>query len=272
MAFCGSMALAQTTVDTIESVSHLRNEQKYLIRLGSINYQYQEPGLIKLQGRLNEIDFSYRRIVGYTRVPLWVAGELGYAFGGTTYDGAIVNLQTGVKTPSTESSRESILTLQGQFGVSVVDSSIQSLDTYAGLGIWSLTNKIDGRASYTRNINYIYLPVGTQYNLKLGPSFTFVTGVQFNLLLIGTVKSSLSDINSSNSDINNTQSSGRGYKLKVGGEWNMPSWTAFLETYYQTWNIEDSDKTSVVSGTKILQFYEPKNETTMLGLTVGGRF
>jgi hypothetical protein len=270
-AFAASGVQAQTSVMEMGTVTAERNAQKFMVKSGTIGYEYEEPNFMKIHGRLYEISTSYRRAILSSRIPMFYGGELMGGFGNTTYDGGIQSADKQV-TPMTSSSKDRIIVLEGKFGASFVDTSVQSLGVYGGLGYWALNNKIDGNGSYTREVTYLYLPVGVEYNLKLGSSVTMVFGAQYNLFLVGTVKSHLSEVDSSLPDIDNSQTSGRGYKLRVAPEVNFASWTAFLEGYYQSWSIGDSDHYTVISGSKMASFMEPANETRMLGINIGARF
>ncbi len=252
------------------SMNELKRQEKYMVKFGTVGYNYEEPGVMKIHGRMYRVATQFRNAIGHgAKVPMWYSVDLGFAMGKQTYDGALYNSLTGTSTPTTENSRDRVWDLEGHFGSSFVNTSVHGFDYYGGLGFWFLTNKIDGEGSYTREIMYIYLPLGIQYTARLGESFRLTTGAQYNQLIIGTVKSKFSDVNSNSDDLSNTQSTGKGFKLNLAGEWNVRPMTLFVAAYFQSWDIAQSD-TGYVSGLGYV--VEPHNTTKMLGFNLGGRF
>jgi hypothetical protein len=226
---------------------------------------------MSISGQMTEMDFAYRRGIFSSKVPMWYSGDFTIAFGDQTYDGGYKNLDTGKTTAASAGSTDLFFNLQGWFGASFFNSYRQSLEPYSGLGVWQLNNKIHGSGSYTRETTYFYLPLGLQYHISFN-KFTLVTGAQYNHLLSGTVKSRLSQASSDLPDIENTQSNGKGYKLRILGEWELSKWTFFAESYLHTWTLAESNKAVVKVRGKTGSFYEPSNETRMIGFNLGGRF
>jgi hypothetical protein len=243
-------------------------KQKFSFKLGTTDYDYEEPGIMSIKGRLTTLETSFRNLIGHRSRPMWYSVYASYAFtSNDTYDGGLSNGKT--VTPETASSKDDIVVVEGAFGFSFFNTHSQTADVYSGLGYRDLTNNIDGQDSYTRDITYLYLPIGMHYSWRPTSGFKLVVGAQYNQLIVGTVKSSLSQINSNLDDATNTQTNGSGSKFTLDTEFAMGNaWTLYLEGVYQTWNIADSD-TFYTGGT---DWIEPHNTTKMLGFNIGGRF
>ncbi len=268
LSFCTVFFLLATPGWADEALSGERDNHPYRLSLGSVAYTYVEPGVMSLNGRLTELDFSYRWQPFHTSLPLALVFGLDSFLGRTHYDGSISNLDTGVRTPVQDSSNERIFNLQGVFTAGF----FESLEGAAGFAIWSLKNKVDGAASYTRDINYFYLPLSLSYQARAWSALRLSVGAQYNVFLFGTVESRLSEINPGNSDIHNEQTSGSGYKLRVAAAWDFPTWILNVELYIQQWNIADSNKVDVSTTRGMIQLWEPRNKTTMSGVNLGVQF
>jgi len=236
---------------------------RFGLQQGLLDYTYQEPGLMRISGVLYSLGASYRQSLGSS--PFWADVRGVFAFGQPTYDGAIVNLNTGVTTPVRERSHDFLSDGQTQVGVSMFEGHRVQWDVHSGLGYWFLLNKVAGVGSYTRQTQYYYWPLGTRVSVHTGPAWTWSVGLQLNVFLKGQVKSKLSEANRSLSDSEVTQRRGRGAQLHLIGEWQLEQARLFVETYYRRWDIERS---TIDPQT----FYEPANRTRMLGFNVGGRF
>ncbi|MGZ3722615.1 MAG: hypothetical protein ACXVA9_06780 [Bdellovibrionales bacterium] len=250
------------------TVSDAYKTHHYTFKAGASDYNYEEPGLMKIHGRLYQLETGYRGKFGHSSIPFIYGGNISYAFGKTTYDGGLVNTLTGVVTPVSEDSNEKIFDLEGYFGASFFDSHMQAWDAFGGLGIWALTNKIEGSGSYQRDITYLYMPLGTRYTFRPSSGFKMMVGVQYDLFVYGSVKTHLSDLSSKYDDVTNTQTSGSGAKATAGVEFTQTHWSLLVEAFYQAWDIGDSSVEP--SGGKYWR--EPHNTTKMLGLNIGGRF
>lgn len=258
-----------------ESLADQRQEQRLRLSLGSVNYRYEEPGYMKISGRMSQIAGDYRFNLRPT-TPMFIAVETSFTFSGSnTYDGGLQNLDTGKITPKSEGSRDYIVETRGIYNITALNGYAQGLDTFGGIGIWALYNKIAGEGSYGRQATYLYLPLGTTYNVRLNRVLLSLTG-EYDLYLTGQTTSQMTDVGGSN-DIVHQQNSGSGWRAKFGGEYRFNGWTLLAGVYHQIWNIGQSEYTSVnikkSNGTSSQGvIVEPKNNTSMTGITLGARF
>ncbi len=259
-----------------DGVAGARDATHFFVRTGPVEYHYEEPGLMKITGSLGkmfELGTGYRKGIFRKAVPMFYYVDFNIAASSSlNYDGGITDTATGVTTPDSEKSSDQIYHLQGGYGFTFINSSTQAIELSGGLAFWILRNMVGGRASYHREINQFFAHVDADYVVKGGDHFMFITGLQLNLLLLGTVKSKLSDVNSSYSDLNNTQTSGNGYKIHASFEFPTGAWTPYIDIYHRYWKIEDSDTTYATIGTNYVGFKEPSNWTHITGVNFGARF
>lgn len=256
-----------------ETLADERAARPYNLSAGMIQYVYDEPGVMKISGNMVEVGGQAR--YNWKDTNSFMAGDLRWANGGNLhYDGGTQNLKTGEKTASTANSKDSILNIQGLYGFSYRATSSSDLEFFGGLGRWQLNNKISGQGSYAREAIYYYLPVGVNYAHKMSSAFMLIGGLDMNIYLSGSTTSKMSDISPGNPDIVHQQSSGSGYKFRVGGEYAISPTTKFIGgVYYQIWDIEASNLVAInVGDDKRAYLVEPKNKTTMLGFNAGVTF
>ena len=212
------------------------------------NYYYEEPGLMDKTSaplffggglRSYAIDkkaapsFFYNMRVGY--------GRTDYSGTGTTAD-------------------DPTYRFQGEGGLIV---QYGTMKVFGGLGYrwlyddWGGKISSTGGYSYDRQSRYWYLPMGVMVEDDKGSSWKF----QYNYFLEGEQTSYLTDISGYLNDLVNTQESGSGFEIEYQHD---ESWAIFL----RAWNVNDSDVQLIRTTSGNSYGYEPKNETTEMGLTV----
>ena len=133
---------------------------------------------------------------------------------------------------------------------------------YGGLGYRYLFDNFGpgststSAGTYDRLSTYLYVPIG--YNVKQtnGANLKF----QYNYFISGQQTSYISQVPGYLTDLKNDQDSG--YGLDISYTAPFGSW----ETYYRYWSIDDSDISSGVTVAGIIYGYEPKNETSEIGV------
>jgi len=267
-AFADDDATPDDTAETSDRVTADYRKMPFTVKLGAIGYSYEEMGIMHVDGNLYTLGGEYRRSFGLERrIPMYFDVDLNIAYGLDEYHGA-VNHPDHTTSPTETASRDQIYNLEGHFGMSFFDTSTQTLDVYAGLGVWYLENKINGAGSYTRDITYFYLPIGVRYTVRAGPSFKFTSGLQYNQLMFGTVVSRFSEVDSNADDSSNLQTEGGGFTVNAIGEFTFEHTSLFAEAYYRYWEIQSSNGWVGDGGI----WYEPHNKTKLGGLSVGMRF
>lgn len=255
---------SNTTTASIEKHRLAIAKTQFVVGLQTATFKYTEPGLMTDTSQLNGV-----RLGLYTpgNSNFIVGGEIEYLTGTAAYDGAY---QDGRKLKT--SGTNSIATVRGLLGVEFETSESSLLTTFGGLGVRQLANKYDGPGTYRREIGYTYLPLGLTWKTQMTERLSAGITAEYDLFVSGTVKTHLSDVDSKLPDIENKQSSGSGYRISANLDYQLSDYTIGVQPFYHVWNVADSDKFYATDGKNRYAFYEPKNETTMVGLDLNLKF
>jgi hypothetical protein len=223
------------------------------VAVKSAHTQYEEPKMTDY-GMLDGFGLSYT----YDFAPGSIRGEFDYLAGDITYDG---QYQSGEKVTSAS---HNYLSNTRVFWSAKIDSeSAVNYSWLAGLGVRQLHEKTEGTGTYTRNIQYIYLPVGFSADTELARSWTFGGRAEYDLLLVGHADTRTSEAGFGDEDRDYKQGGGFGYRFSANLKKDFGRWAAKLEPYYEFWHVGDSEKISEGNG---WVSYEPDNKTTQIGL------
>lgn len=136
----------------------------------------------------------------------------------------------------------------------------QSLDLLYGVGIRWLYDDAGGRlsstghASYDRESNYFYFPVGFRIPLGQGS-----LRAQYQFFVEGKQISHMTDIPGGSSNLSNKQTHGYGYELTYQSDYA-------LGIYVRYWSIGDSSIDQYLTASGPVKAYEPANSTMEVGL------
>lgn len=231
-------------------------------------YYYREPSLnVVLDAPLLGLDYTGT----YALKNHWfIQGDARYAYGRATYYGS--GTQTNIPNWYYE--------LRGLLGR---DFTIKDhiLAPYIGIGYRYLMDDqtgvtTTGSASYRRESNYWYIPVGVTHRMKLGAN-RLETNLEFDYLIQGKQVSHLSDTVGKNGisefgDVSNTQY--RGFGIKFSTQYQFEKWG--VGPYLSYWNIAQSNTVNTNATINATQYqvraYEPSNYTIEAGIKVVYRF
>lgn len=224
------------------------------------SYQYREGDVMSLTGTKFGLELRGTKTLQQL---FFVRGDLRYTLGQVDYSG----------TGSSGGHQDWYLETRGLVGK---DWAIRAalVSPYIGLGYRYLANDLrgftdTGAVGYRRESNYLYLPVGVSYRIKLGEQARLVTELEYDHLISGKQITRLSDVGQGYGDVTNNQSSGNGLKLSVMYE--KKNWS--LGPYLHHWNIGQSDTAIVYqNGTPVGTAWEPKNDTVEFGIKAGQQF
>lgn len=208
---------------------------------------YEESGVMEEKGFLVGV-FADIDIAEIKELELSLFAA--YVFGTLDYDSASSSkLDLHATNPNT------ILDLRLEAAYSPDMAAIMNL--FVGMGYRRLTDDLDDIGDlkgYERVQHYIYIPLGIQFTLPAPEKWT-VTGIlEYDLFVKGYNESRQSSLE---------QNAGYGYRASVLCERAMASETISqiqIEPFMQYWDIEQS--------TLDRGFYEPENNSTMLGIRV----
>jgi hypothetical protein len=230
---------------------------------------YKEPGQMREYGELYGLNAAYDAINETSTIATHFEGQL--VAGRLLYDGADVNLITGVRTPKTAPTDDYIFDSRATIGTFRKISSAFTVTPYIGLGYRDLNDKIQGSGSYNRNISYVYVPIGAQVAGSFSDSWSYSVGADIDVVLYGTVISKLSDIDPANPDITN-HNHGFGARLTTSIRKKFSRFAIHFTPFYQKWKIEQSDGVAVTINNSAGTLFEPANESDFVGLNAGMDF
>jgi len=163
------------------------------------------------------------------------------------------------------------------YDLSVMEKSI--LTPYFGFGYRYLNDdssgKItsDGSAGYNRVNHRLYSPVGMEWTMRMENEWSIGATAEYDLFWWGRQLSYLSDVNPSFGDVKNTQKKGYGLRGSIKLQKNTEKIDYLIEPFIRYWNMSQSNNANVTySGTIVGTGYEPKNDTTELGVNFGVKF
>jgi hypothetical protein len=227
-------------------------------------YRYVEPGLISHTGMLIGAwaNWDYKLMSG-------LKGQIfaDLMTGTLNYDGAICDIKTNACTSYKAKTNLLLLKTSHRF-------TYQLQNDWAiltGLGYRYLFDKGEGPAFYRRIGNYVYLPVGFNYQHAMDERAVLSFDFEYDYFLTGQMESKLSDVNSTWDDVRHKQNKGSAYKIAIGYEpLYLGSSTRPVSVYlvYEYWSIADSDSAELIINGKGSgnYFIEPKNFSELIAL------
>lgn len=235
----------------------------FSIGFEAFHKEYKEPDVMNEKGMLYGVGLAYTyhdRVMA--KVSLLVAyGEVDYENSGTL---------DGIPDRHVE--------LRGLVGYDFLADPTLVVTPYIGLGYRFLRNDSSGMVTstgargYNRESNYFYTPVGIAVVKILPDGWTLSAEAEFDYLWYGKQYSDLSDANPLFPDISNEQDQGYGIRGAVRIEKKLTASSVFFEPFVRYWNISQSDDAIFSAGGTLYRGYEPKNNTTEIGASVGLKF
>ncbi|MFC1637047.1 hypothetical protein ACFL5Z_19675 [Planctomycetota bacterium] len=237
------------------------------------NFKYEEPGLMEEEGVFYGIRFGF---TDHT----WVSDSLQsppadgglmfradgrLAFGQVDYDGGIVDLNTSNVVPYSIDDIDDWV-FEGRLVLGNDWLRRSALHTvYAGIGYRYLNDDTSfDPAGYERESNYLYVPIGYQFDGGHTTGWSVGFGAEFDVFIVGNQRSHLSDVSLAYPDVDNRQESGYGYRACVKLQHKSKKGIFVVEPFIRYWDIDDSGYSVETFGT----VYEPANETTEYGLSI----
>lgn len=252
-----------------------RAENNVNLGLEIANYEYKEPGVMKLYGTMVGLYFQYV-VDGGVDKP--VGGQFrtrfNYMYGSDlTYDGGYIS--NGRHYPLERDDEtvwyfDWVLAGGPRFGKGVF-----SVAPYVGFGIRYHVDENEGPVvsdyghrvgEYERRQLYLYSPLGADWKFSLPQGWKVIVNTELDYLWYGYHESDMSDFGEGTLQF--VQDEGYGLRLsaKVEKKWGGAGF--FVEPYYKYWNIDDSDTDCSWRAC----YYEPKNNTREVGLRFGAKF
>lgn len=253
-------------------------QNKHTLELGTeTSYiKYEEPGLMKETGSMYGIIGSYTYRGQLVKLPkCMLKAEGRSAWGSLDYTSPISG---GMKNIP-----DWLIELRGLAGYDfeIGDSFpvIWTITPYSGIGYRYLNDDSSGKYSslgalgYERESNYIYGPVGLQVIADLKNNWLIGATAEYDIFWWGKQISHLSDVDSGLNDPKNRQKKGYGIRGSIIVQKKGEKLDLVIEPYIRYWNIRKSkDSDLTYYGTVIDTVYEPKNNSTEVGLKLAVKF
>ena len=230
------------------------------------HFKYKEPGLMEEKGIFYGLTLGYTRrswvpaspeeSPSHNKAGAMFRAEGRFAYGRVDYDGALSD-----GTPYTMDDIDDFA-LEGRLllGWDVLDRHMLHTP-YAGIGYRYLNDDLSvDWYGYERESNYLYLPVGYQFDSKSTDGWSWGARAEYDVFLWGNQKSRLGDVGLS--DVDNRQTSGFGYRASIKVQHKQKNGILIIEPFFRYWDINDSRIEYTYWGSG----YEPANETTEYGL------
>jgi hypothetical protein len=208
--------------------------------------------MFKLEGR-----FSY--------------GLLDYASYGTGEDEDIPNWSAEVR---------------GLVGYDIPFMAQSRVTPYLGIGYRYLLDDqgpgttTTGNWLYDRESHYVYLPLGLEAQFPIKGSWSWGFSAEYDLLIDGEQTSHLEDGGTGLDTLDNDQNDGYGVRGAVRLMKTTQYFDMYLEPFVRYWRIDNSEDSVITSGgvpvsddgDSVYVGWEPKNDTTELGIKMGLKF
>lgn len=164
-------------------------------------------------------------------------------------------------------------------GYDFLVSEMTIITPYIGLGYRYLNDDMSGMTSstgalgYERESNYYYSPIGIETITELENGWSIGITLEYDYLWKGIQKSHFSDIYVGVSNIENDQNDGYGLRGSVKFQKKGERVDYVIEPFIRYWDIKKSDNADITYyGTYVGYGYEPKNNSTEIGVKLSAKF
>lgn len=136
---------------------------------------------------------------------------------------------------------------------------------FAGIGYRRWEHEIGGTNGYDRELEYLYSPVGIQFDGMAGGRFFWSLYAAYNFLWDGTIESSFNQAGDVDvgGNASNSLSGGGGFDVSLMLSYQLETGATFgLRPYMRYWNVDASDTHNNTGNV------EPEHEITSVGGTL----
>lgn len=230
-----------------------------ILGLSAGSYKYEEKDFVTHTGYMYGAWIQYITPFGVGALNL----QSSLVYGQLTYEGSN---QSG---PLVADQTDYIIKPKVRWQFSA--NQAKTFNIRAGLGYRYLNDSYGDQASvglYTRMGSWIFLPIGMSLQHPISPDVSLSFDLEYQHVLQGSIKSFLSELNSSNEDVVLNQT-GSGLELNAGIVYNR---VFHILAYYDSWNLNESGRieTNLFGSPTIL--YEPANTAVQYGIKIGYDF
>jgi len=241
--------------------------KKHTFELGpEISYiTYKEPGTMKEKGMMYGLVGSYTY---HNKLMLKAEGK--GSLGKVDYKGALSD-----GTPYTmDGIRDYMLEFRGLVGCDFPVGKASTLTPYIGIGYRYLNDDSSSDpAGYERESNYLYSPIGIGFIANLGNDWSIGGTGEYDYFWLGKQKSHLDDVLPGLNVVENRQEKGYGLRGSITLQKKIKTVDFEVGPFIRYWNIKKSEtETITYYGTPVGYGWEPKNNSTEVGVMLGVKF
>ena len=258
-----------TSTETVQTTTAPSGPWKFGASIETASFDYQEPGVMSVKGRLNGIAAQalYKGESNF-----WFLGNFNYLTGNTIYDGRYMSGE-----PTTSNDKYTLGEISTKALV-LTDLSVR-MDTslYLGLGSRITDDNNDASPSdYFRRHLYNYYSWGVYINTPHSETSASMWTIGFDTMINGTTESRLTDVDPSFADFTMRFTGGSAvsidyqYRTELNLGTNLS--TLLLGVGYKKWTLKQSEIATVEIDGDTYEFVEPKNTTTTVALKAGLQF
>lgn len=236
-------------------------------------YEYKEAGIMENDGVLYGVAgaYTYRGPLFAGRLPKAMLGaEIRIAAGQVDY--------TSTNTGSMDNINDLLFETRGLAGYDFQLSQSTALTPFAGLGYRYLNDDAAGMVTttghfgYERRSYYLYAPIGLRTRTVFNRNWSLGFNAEYDIFLWGKQQSLLSEVSSIYPDIEVDQESGYGFRASISLTRTAPGLSFSIEPFINYWDIDESERAVFPVGSFIVTAWEPKNESTEIGIKLAVEF
>lgn len=211
----------------------------------------------------------------------FLRARLSVAFGSVDYLGNGSILADAPEETRLKDVPQTIGSLEFHLGKDFPAGDSVTLTPYIGIGARSLRDNSGGKESdngllgYDREVSYAYVPVGVAATFGTGGTSSMTLLAQYNWFVGGDSKAMFSELDPDLPDVELEIEDGHGLELSAILSLPVGKRSINLGPFVRHWNIGQSKTFTITdpeSPGEFLEFVEPKNRTTELGLRFSVQF
>jgi hypothetical protein len=225
---------------------------------------YREPDVMKEKGMMYGLvgSYTYRN-----KIMLKAEGKGSWGKVDYSNSGEINNIT------------DYMLEVRGLGGYDFPVLKASTITPYIGIGYRYLNDDSSGKVSstgylgYERESNYIYSPMGIEFNIHLGNGLFAGEIIEFDYFWWGKQKSHLSDVDPGYNDPENQQKKGYGFRGSMTLRKKFEKVSFEVGPFIRFWSIKKSEEEPIkLNGTIIGYGWEPRNNSTEFGVKLSVKF
>lgn len=281
MSKTGIKCVAAACAAMMASTAGAQTRGGFEVGAEAFDYNYRErfegETIVRDDGIFKGITLGYVETIGGGT---FLRARMNIVFGSIDYrsNGSIIGEPSDTRLDNVS---QSIGQLELHVGKDFQLDGGTTVTPFIGLGSRILSDKSggeeseDGLLGYDREVSYAYVPIGVSTRFGLGSAAALTLSAQYNWLVGGDAKSKFSDIDEEIPDVEVQLEKGHGFELSAMASVPVGRSAVNFGPFFRRWNIAPSEsfvlRDPEGSG-ETIEFFEPRNHTSELGLRLSFSF